>query len=234
MCLVNLYKICLSFCTGYGKVQISVYNLQTKTVTKHVIRDDEMQSLKLQHVTVDMPTGRLTLGPSCDEMAETITLALCAGIMFLSCQKKAIMMPALNGSVKSLNKLKAFEAIDNNSNSASVTLNKPAPPTSRFNSKLKLQNRKRTRRRKISASFTFLLACGLQIDSYYYNNTSQPSSRNSTITLNDVPVVTNVDGDVKFAGNQVNGHTKSVTTNGFIMQERMPPEKEELVHDIRL
>ena len=210
---------------------MSIYNLQTKTLTKHMIRDDEMQSLKLEHVTVDMPTGRLTLGPSCDEMAENITLALCAGILFLSCQKKAIMIPALSGSVKSLNKLKAFEALDT-SNSVSVTLNKAVQPTSRFNSKLKLQNRKRARRRKISASFTFLLACGLQIDSYYYN--SQPSSRNSTITLNDVPVVTNRDGDVKFAGNEMNGHTGHVP-NGLYMQNRTNKyEPEETVQDIRL
>lgn len=37
---------------------------------EYVVRDDEMQSMKLGDVTVDMPTGRIVLGPNCVDIGK--------------------------------------------------------------------------------------------------------------------------------------------------------------------
>ena len=200
------------FAQGFGKVQLVIYDVASKAVTRYTVRDDEMQTIKLNHVTVDMPTGRLTLGTSCEHSAENIALAFCVGVLFLTCQHKAVMTSAtLSGSVRSLSqvKLAAAGAADDNASETTASGGQESgqskyTTSSRFNAKNKLQQRKRTRRRKMSASFTFLLACGLQVESFYHS-ISQPPSLNGTLR-GEAPTITNREGDVQFGTNAlVNG-----------------------------
>ena len=225
---------------GFGKVQLLIYDVASKAVTRYTIRDDEMQTIKLSHVTVDMPTGRITLGAGCELTAENIALAFCVGVLFLTCQRKAIMTSPLSGSVRSLSQIKlagdnasesTLSGLDSSSAAAAHSSKYAA---SRFNAKSKLQQRKRTRRRKMSASFTFLLACGLQVESFYHS-ISQPPSLNGTLSRGDAPTITNRAGDVQFSstaltngGNMVNGQAR-VNHN-----DESPQHTDDQYMDIRL
>lgn len=214
---------------GFGKVQVVIFNLRTRKTSRFTIRDDEMQTIKLEQVTIDMPTGRVMLGTSCTEPAESIALAFCVGVLFLACQRQAVMAPSassLSGSVRSLSQLKmatgseSRDAISGSDKLQAALAKHGGGSGARMGAKTKLQQRKRTRRRKMSASFTFLLACGLQIESYYHS-ISQPASRNGTLSRSDAPpLITSIDGDVKYAtsgsvgaGSQTRG---SLASSGIV------------------
>ena len=215
-----------------------------------------MQTIKLEQVTIDMPTGRVMLGTTCNEPAESIALAFCVGVLFLACQRQAVMAPtapSLSGSVRSLSQIKMATGSDSRdaisgSESLQQALAKHGGGSTgaRMGAKTKLQQRKRTRRRKMSASFTFLLACGLQIESYYHS-ISQPTSRNGTLSrTDDPPLITSRDGDVKYAtGNSVGSGSRkrgSIGSSGIVMngssigQPGLPSDvgTEKDVMDVRL
>lgn len=135
------------------------------------IRDDELQSIKSDVITVDLPTGRLTVDSACEWLPEQITWAFCAGTLFVVAQKtSAVPYPSSlsTGSVRSAQ----WSSV---SDPEVESIGTAATKKSKLSAKAHIQQKKMAKRRKMSASFTFLLACGLQIDAALYGSSSRGS-----------------------------------------------------------
>lgn len=139
-----------------------VHFLQTKTHATYTIRDDELQNITCGQVSIDMPTGKLTVQAECEELAEYLTLAFSVGMLFVTCQRRSMSaMPygTPNGSVRSSHSFGSFGDIPTGD-----IPKEPKRSFGRFSAKSHMNRKKLNKRRKMSASFTFLLASGLQID----------------------------------------------------------------------
>ncbi len=150
------------------------------------IREDELQTIRFADVRIDLPTGRVYVDSRCDSVAEFVTLAFTVGSLFVTCQKKVSMnfpiMAAIGtGSVRSVKSAHSDGTLDfdNDSNSMSSG-NKGSGGFARLSAKVR--NKKLSRRRKLSASFSFLLACGLQVGVALYG-TPSPSRKSSATNL---------------------------------------------------
>ena len=140
------------------------------------MRDDELQTITIDNVSIDLPIGRVTIAAGCRLLAEHVALAFAVGTLFVQCQRTAAMAAAVSwigdGSVRST------RSVDSSESAGSKSLQGKTLGVARLSVKRRLSEKKRSRRRKISASFTFLLACGLRIDqAVNVNAGSRPTSR---------------------------------------------------------
>ena len=55
---------------GEGEVVITLSTLADQRSQEYVVSDDEMQTMELGDVRVDMPTGRIVLGPNCTDIGK--------------------------------------------------------------------------------------------------------------------------------------------------------------------
>jgi hypothetical protein len=133
-----------------------------------------MQTIKLSSTegsfAVDLPTGRMTIDACVEPLAEYIALAFTVGILFVAIQKTSFQLEPADsyptGSIRStLSTPRRGSPVPSETSGRSGT--------SRNLAKARQQKKKAaTKRRKMSASFTFLLACGLQVDLALYGTLS--------------------------------------------------------------
>lgn len=155
------------------------------------IRDDELQIIKSDVIAVDLPTGRLTIDSACDWLPEQITWAFCAGTLFVVAQKtSAVPYPSSlsTGSVRSAQ----WSSV---SDPEVDSIGTAATKKSKLSAKAHIQQKKMAKRRKMSASFTFLLACGLQIDAALYGSSSRPPSSRGSPAAHRLPANFQTDPD---------------------------------------
>lgn len=162
------------------------------------IRDDELQIIKTETVTIDLPTGRLSVDSTCEWLPEQITWAFCVGTLYVVAQKTASSAASatasrpsslLAGSVRSVQFSSSASDPEVESIGTSATTSAAAKKSKSSSNSSSggggrtphaVSQKKLAKRRKMSASFTFLLACGLQIDATLYGSPAKPpSSRGS-------------------------------------------------------
>lgn len=158
------------------------------------IRDDELQSIKSDVIAVDLPTGRLTVDSACDWLPEQITWAFCAGTLFVVAQKTSAVPYPSSLSTGSVRSAQWSSVSDPEVDSIGTAATKKS---SKLSAKAHIQQKKMAKRRKMSASFTFLLACGLQIDAALYggSSSSRPASSRGSPAAHRLPASFQTDPD---------------------------------------
>ena len=173
-----------------------------------------MRVLAFDDVMIDLPTGKITVAGTTPSLPETVTLAVCVGVLFVMCQRRAILGFS---SVKSYRSVGGASMMTDTSSTAG-SVNKRR--MMRQSPKLSRKNYRRTNRRKMSASFTFLLACGLQVDMLL------PTPRNSLSRADARPLNDVVDSsDVKPHLNGVLGLSNHTKTDSLYDSGRDDPER---------
>ena len=74
------------------------YFCQTRVTDVFDVSNDEMTSLRVGDVTIDLPTGRCTVDAACDALAEHVTWAFAVGVLFVTSQKTAWVVNSGQGS----------------------------------------------------------------------------------------------------------------------------------------
>lgn len=129
-------------------------------------------------VTIDLPTGRLSVDSTCEWLPEQITWAFCVGTLYVIAQKSSLSLSSSSVAASRLSSLLAgsVRSVQWSSTSdlevESISSAKKSKSSSGGKTHV-ISQKKLAKRRKMSASFTFLLACGLQIDATLYG--SSPS-----------------------------------------------------------
>ena len=162
-------------------MRLSIFRFDTCRVQTVHVRDDELQTINIDNVSIDLPIGRVTIAAGCRLLAEHVALAFAVGSIFVQCQRTAALSAVAwpgDGSVRSV---RSTRSIDSCESAGSKSLPGKTLGVARLSVKRRLSEKKRSRRRKISASFTFLLACGLRIDqAVNVSAGSRPTSRRSS------------------------------------------------------
>jgi hypothetical protein len=163
--------------TGFecNKVTIKTYYFSSRQIQVLEIRDDELQSIQTDAVTIDMPTGRITYSGPGDAIAESLAWSFCVGYLYVVAQRSSIVGGSAIGLLNNSAQTGSRQSDAGLDSSPTASVSKK----SRFSVKSHMLNKKMSKRRKMSASFTFLLACGLQIDAALYS----PSSNGAAALL---------------------------------------------------
>lgn len=173
---------------------------RTKKEVEFTINEDELRTIAFDDVLIDLPTGRITVAGNSPALPETLALAVCVGVLYVTCQRRTL---AGSQSTKSYKSIGGTSLLIDNSSAASISKRKVKVGGGAASRK----NRRRTQKRKMSASFTFLLACGLQVDVLL------PSARN-TISRAEANGLVQGQGqnggvDSKDINPYLNGHAKA-------------------------
>ena len=158
-----------------NKVTIKTYYFSSRQIQVLEIRDDELQSIQTDAVTIDMPTGRITYSGPGDAIAESLAWSFCVGYLYVVAQRSSIVGGSAIGLLNNSAQTGSRQSDSGLDSSPTASVSKK----SRFSVKSHMLNKKMSKRRKMSASFTFLLACGLQIDAALYS----PSSNGAAALL---------------------------------------------------
>ena len=145
---------------------MNTYNTLNKRCDTIEVRADEMQKICNGTTTIDLPSGGIMVRDGIKNVSDHLSWAFSVGCLFLSIQCQRFfdfgsgqeLDSVLSGSVGSLSTCVSDAPTDE----GSVVVRKRSK--SRISLIKMKRNRSQEKRRRMSASFTFLLACGLKID----------------------------------------------------------------------
>ncbi|ESO05251.1 hypothetical protein HELRODRAFT_191424 [Helobdella robusta] len=180
-------------CNGNGRVIFKTYNSKTKHMKIIEIQEDEIQSFSNDHVSVDLPTGKITITSHAENVPENIVWAFCVGCLYISSQKSSNCNTSMSSShsilglnSSSMSKINAGGSVKSSSGRVSLSDGTATDESSsgkktrkRISLQQQRQNRKQIRKRKMSLSFTFLLACGFRIETSVNNTVFSNNNNNN-------------------------------------------------------